>query len=339
LDPLRLVREQRLFVPTSLMSAASARTLRPSIASRGPFSRARHARKPALKIFALAAISAVSGLAGATSLSHLRPRLDPLAQIVSGNPALKKTSEGDSVRWHSRTSKIYFDSSLDNAGKHAREAIQLGFGTWIATGAKLPNLDFDSTRGAKFGQVPNGKSEVMYGPITLAGHENDLALTVTFSDPKTGEVVESDMIFNSRHPFGILPYSPASEAHSADARSTTGCDQKYDLQSIATHEAGHFFGLGEDFDLKQTTMYYTTGRCETNKRVLQASDETTMNALYLASPAQATGGEDPSTETSVKGCGGARIGQGRTRGSVPVLSLVGLLGFVVWRRRRSSVAR
>ena len=141
-------------------------------------------------------------------------------QIVSGNPTLKKGADGDSVRWHSHKSKVYFDASLDNAGKHAREAVQLGFGTWIGSGAKLPSLDFDSTKGAKFGQVPNGKSEVMYGPITLAGHENDLALTVTFSDPKTGEVVESDMIFNSKHPFGILPYVQAQTRKSTSADST-----------------------------------------------------------------------------------------------------------------------
>ncbi len=333
MDPLQSARDLVLYVPSSLMSAASAHTVKPSIEAPGRISRARPARQSSLKLLALVAISAVSGLAGAKSLSHLRARPLPLAQIVSGNPALKKASDGDSVRWHSRRSKIYFDSSLDDAGKHAREAVQLGFGTWIGTGAKLPSLDFDSTRGAKFGQVPNGKSEVMYGPITLAGHENDLALTVTFSDPKSGEVVESDMIFNSRHPFGILPYSGASAENSEHGRNTASCDQKYDLQSVATHEAGHFFGLGEDFELKQATMFYTTGRCETNKRVLQNTDETTMNALYVA--AQASGDEDPSSEAGVKGCGGAHIGQGRTSGSVPMLSLVGLLGFVVWRRRRS----
>ena len=60
--------------------------------------------------------------------------------------------------------------------------------------------------------------------------------------------------------------------------------------------------------------------------MLQGSDETTMNALYVASTSQASG-DDPSSETA-KGCGGARIGQGQTNGSVPVLSLVGLLGFV-----------
>lgn len=330
---MRSAREQVLHIPTSLMSAASAHTVKPSIEAPSPLLRARPAQKQTLKIAALAAISASFGLAGAVGLSHLRARPAPLAQIVSGNPALKKGTDGDSVRWHAKKSKVYFDASLDNAGKHAREAVQLGFGTWVGSGAKLPSLDFDSTKGATFGQVPNGKSEVMYGPITLAGHENDLALTVTFSDPKTGEVVESDMIFNSKHPYGILPYTgPATSL-----QNTASCDQKYDLQSVATHEAGHFFGLGEDFDAKPATMYYTTGRCETNKRLLQGSDETTMHALYLVGNAQASDSDDDlsGTTTSAKGCGGAHIGQGRTNGSVPMLSLLGLLGLVAWRRRRA----
>ena len=335
MNPLRSAREQVLYIPTSLMSAASAHTLKPSLEAPGHVSGVRPSRTLAFKVVALAAISATFGLAGAASLSHLRPRPEPLMQIVSGNPALKKGSDGDSVRWHAHKSKIYFDASLDNAGGHAREAVQLGFGTWIGSGAKLPSLDFDSTKGAQFGQVPNGKSEVMYGPITLAGHENDLALTVTFSDPKTGEVVESDMIFNSKHPFAVLPYAPMSTAQSANIGNESGCEQKYDLQSVATHEAGHFFGLGEDFETKPATMYYTTGRCETNKRVLQNSDETTMSALYLASSTQASA-DDTGTDGTAKGCGGARIGQGQTNGRVPVLSLVGLLGFVVWRRRRSG---
>jgi MYXO-CTERM domain-containing protein len=313
------------------MSAASAHTLKPSLEAPRPGYAARPVRN--VKYIALGALSAVLGLSGAASLSHFRSRPAPIAQIVSGNPALKRGSDGESVRWHASKSKIYFDSSLESAGKHAREAVQLGFGTWIGTGARLPTLDFDTTSGAKFGQVPNGKSEVMYGSITLKGHENDLALTVTFSDPKTGEVVESDMIFNSKHPFGVLPYAPMSTAQSASIGNTSGCDHKYDLQSVATHEAGHFFGLGEDFEAKPATMYYTTGRCETNKRVLQNSDESTMSVLYLAQAS--VSGDGQSDEAAAKGCGGARIGQGQTNGSVPMLSVLGLLGFVAWRRRRS----
>ena len=258
-------------------------------------------------------------------MSHFRAGPAPLAQIVSGNPALKKGTDGDSVRWHSPASKIYFDASLDNAGKHAREAVQLGFGTWIGSGAKLPSLNFDSTTGAKFGQLPNGKSEVMYGPITLAGHENDLALTVTFSDPKTGEVVESDMIFNSKHPYGVLPYSPMSIAQSASIGNSSGCDQKYDLQSVATHEAGHFFGLGEDLVEHQATMFQSIAHCETHKRVLALTDVSAVTTLYAKSA-------DPEEAKA----GARACSFGRAPASEGALAVsAGILALSLLRRRRA----
>src|SRR4051794_4384154 len=114
---MRSAREQVLHIPTSLMSAASAHTLKPSLEAPGRLPLARPAQNPTLKFMALAATSAAFGLAGAAGLSHFRPRPAPLAQIVSGNPTLKKGADGASVRWHSQRSKIYFDASLDNAGK------------------------------------------------------------------------------------------------------------------------------------------------------------------------------------------------------------------------------
>ncbi|HEY4105129.1 MAG TPA: matrixin family metalloprotease [Polyangiaceae bacterium] len=330
-------------LPTSLLSAAH--TVKPSLEPSDAAAQ-RPKRKSNLNVVLLGALSAALGLVGAVGVSHLRARPAPVMQIVSGSPVLKKGSDGDSVRWHSQKATLYLDSSLDAIGGHARDAVQLGFGTWLGSGAKLPNLNFDSTKGAKFGQTPNGKSEIMYGPITIAGHENDLALTITFSDPKTGEVLEADMIFNSAHPYALLSGNSANDSSNDDGRqgnaknsassnsnsnSSANCDGKYDLQNVATHEAGHFFGLGEDYDVKTATMYYTTGRCETNKRVLQNSDETTMDLLYVAS--ESGGSQDAATDTG-KGCGGARIGQGRTGADASLLSLAGLLGFVALRRRR-----
>jgi len=333
-----------LNVPTSLMSAAH--TVKPSVAAPEGESAPRSARKSSFNFVALGALSAALGLVGAVGVSHFRTRPAPVMQIVSGSPALKKSSDGDDVRWHSSKATLYLDSSLDAVGSGARDAVQLAFGTWLGSGAKLPGLRFDSTNGAKFGPTPNGKSEIMYGPITIAGHENDLALTITFSDPKTGEVLEADMIFNSAHSFAVLNPSKGGSDDSRDkddgknqGASVNGtamamaanCTDKYDLQNVATHEAGHFFGLGEDYDVKVATMYYTTGRCEVNKRALQGSDESTMDALYVTSASDNSG--DASADTG-KGCGGARIGQGKAGGEASLLSLVGLLGFVASRRRR-----
>jgi Matrixin len=325
--------------PNSLMSGATAHTVKPSQQAPELESVTRPRRKLSLGVLAIGAFAAALALTGAASVSHMRARSAPVMQIVSGSPQLKKSSDGDSVRWHSNKATVYLDASLDAVGGQARDAVQLGFGTWLSSGAKLPNLSFDSTKNAQFGQTPNGKSEIMYGPITIPGHEDNLALTITFSDPKTGEVLEADMIFNSNHPFALLSGtgdsdddgSQKSPSTTASASSASTCNEKYDLQSVATHEAGHFFGLGEDYDVKTATMYYTTGRCETNKRALQTSDETTMDALYVAS--EAASASDSSTDTG-KGCGGARIGQGKTDGAASLLSLVGLLGFVSWRRRR-----
>ena len=124
------------------------------------------------------------------------------------------------------------------------------------------------------------------------------------------------------------------DKHEDKGDDSSACGQRYDLQSVAAHEAGHFFGLGEDFDSKQATMFFSTGRCETNKRVLQPSDETTMSALYVANDLQAAS-NDPSVDTA-KGCGGAHIGQGRASGSGSILSALSVLGFVAWRRRRKA---
>jgi len=335
------VREPVPSIPVSLLSAASSHTVKPSIE---PASQARVAYATpslSLRVIAFGAFAAALGLGGAMGVARLRERSQPIAQLVSGSPVLKKSSDGESVRWHSAKTTIYLDSSLGKLSKHAADTVQLGFGTWLGSGAKLPALSFDSTKDASFGQKPNGKNEIMYGPITIKGHEQDLALTVTFSDPKTGEVVEADMIFNSVHPFARLSSdgkssedddNDGSSKSGSNTQSFKGGSQLYDLQSVATHEAGHFFGLGEDFDVKTATMYYTTGRGEVNKRALSGSDETTMDSLYVKSEAQSS--EDPAADTG-KGCGGARIGQGDTRGQGRALmAVLGLLGFVGWRRRR-----
>jgi hypothetical protein len=320
------------------MSGAASRTVKPSFVE-ALSGTARRRPKLSFGLVAIGALSAIAGLVVAKRVSHSRAHPELVMQIVSGSPVLKKSSDGNSVRWHSNKAKLYLDASLDTLNAQARDAVQTGFGTWLSSGAKLPNLSFDSTKGATFGPTPNGKSEIMYGPITIAGHENDLALTITFSDPKTGEVLEADMIFNSNHPYSLLSAligsSDGTSEHNglttASANGGSSCTDKYDLQSVATHEAGHFFGLGEDYDVKTATMYYTTGRCETNKRALQSTDETTMDALYVTNETDGT--SDPATDTG-KGCGGARIGLGKTGGEGSLLSLVGLLGFVSWRRRR-----
>ena len=219
--------------------------------------------------------------------------------------------------------------------------MQSAFGSWLETGAELPRLRFESTRGKKPSERPDGINTVMFAPIELTGHKNDVAITLTFSDPKTGEIVEADIVINSNHPFAVLG-PPASDtapkghdddrddddddeddskdepdhggqrrAEGASARScgpavTTGaeCGKAYDLENAAAHEVGHFFGLGEDVEDTKTSMYQCISRCEVQKRTLESGDREAAVGLYIGSAAAALASEQGATGG---GCGGARI--------------------------------
>jgi MYXO-CTERM domain-containing protein len=256
---------------------------------------------------------------GLATAAHLHARPLPIPQFVSGAPLLKTAGDGAEVRWHETATTIYFDHSLVEFAPGAENAVQAGFGTWLGSGARVPDLSFDTTSDAHFGKAPNGRSEISYGRITVPGHEHDLALTITFSDQSTGEIVEADMIFNSEHPFGLL------QNDSGEDGDATNCHHKYDLQAVATHEAGHFFGLGEDYDERRATMFYTTARCELHKRVLANSDVSTMTELYAHS-------DQSEGSTQGKACS---LAGGAGGGGNAGLAALALLGFVAARRRRA----
>lgn len=66
-----------------------------------------------------------------------------------------------------------------------------------------------------------------------------------------------------------------------NSSSITLCSgTQYDLQQIATHEAGHAFGLGHVAQSTEQIMKPTFGYCETTSRSLGLGDATGMKVLY-----------------------------------------------------------
>ncbi len=282
----------------------------------------------------LLVLLALSGL-GLLGWQLARPaepgRALPLV-FVNGAPEQKTTERGKPERWANVPVKVKLDASLEQLGPAASSAVQAGFGAWIATNATLPSLSFDTTSGAKPSLEPDGVNAVMFAPIELAGHKKDLALTISFVDAESGRILESDVVINAKKSFGILG-GGESQHHGDDdgdddfdAHEVPGCDGAYDLQSVVAHEAGHFFGLGEDHDDAATTMFYKTGKCEIRKRDLEPPDRTVMVRLY----------EHPAPESAAAdtggGCGGASV----ARREVPAgqAALVVVLGLMAWARRR-----
>jgi len=185
-------------------------------------------------------------------------------------------------RWLLPRVRVVIDESVHRITPNAEQAIIQAFGAWLSIGPNLPELSFENGRGFKPTLDPDGINTVIYAPIEFAGHEDDLAITIGFSDEATGEITEADIIINSRHAYGILSAeTPGAPATSCDGSTRAqACEHRYDLQNVMTHEVGHFYGLGEDREDRSATMYSCTSACETHKRDLSHGDRQSIDMLY-----------------------------------------------------------
>jgi hypothetical protein len=297
------------FQPSMLSVPSSAATVPPerktALGVAKPTAGARR------KLWFFTALAAFAGVVGADALGadvlgafqHTSP------EVRSGSPGIRTGKSGKPLHWHSKALTVYLDDSLTRLGPQANEAVMQAFGRWVEGDARLPDLSFDSGKTSAIPQH-DGKSTISYGRITAAGHERDLAITVTYADDKTGEIVEADIVLNSMYPMGVLTAKASTAApdkhegkgddnhngkgddnhngkgddnHSGSksmSDETMDCQNRYDIQNVTTHEVGHFFGLGEDTSERSAAMFQTIDQCETHKRTLASTDLTAMSALY-----------------------------------------------------------
>jgi predicted Zn-dependent protease len=107
-----------------------------------------------------------------------------------------------------------------------RQAVGRAFQTWHAVPSAAVDFSFVGFTGGEPGDQDNAST---LGFANRPDLERTLAATNYVVDTRTGEVLESDIFFNSSFSWSV---TDAGEAG------------KYDVQSIATHEIGHFIGLG-----------------------------------------------------------------------------------------------
>jgi len=94
---------------------------------------------------------------------------------------------------------------------------------------------------------------------------NTLGLTTVTYDVDTGEIYDADMEINATVPLTLSDPVPAGG---------------YDLQSIITHESGHFLGMAHSGDVEATMFaHYVQG--STTMRTLQDDDVAGLCSIYL----------------------------------------------------------
>lgn len=340
------------FQPSMRSVPSAANTVSPE--QRGPNSGPQPPKPGARrKLWFFTALSMLVGVAGASLLNkpaHVTSR------VHSGSPGYKQSASGHDLHWKKKALTVYMDDSLKKLGPNANEAVMQAFGQWVASDTRLPDLSFDTGKTSTTPQQ-DGKSTVSYGRITAPGHESDLAITVTYASDKTGEIVEADIILNALYPMGVLTPKPTTSAAGStqngkdddrhdgkdddddddhhdddddgksmkDREESLDCQNRYDAQNVTTHEAGHFFGLGEDPTERGAAMFQVIDQCETHKRALATTDVGALGTLY----AQSADPEEAKAGTRACSFGGVPASHGALWVSGAIFGL-GLL-----RRRRA----
>ena len=171
-----------------------------------------------------------------------------LAHPVHGYLHFTATAEGQTVvlKWR-RAPVRWFALDRGAPGVPVSEfqaAMARAFATWQA----VPTASIAFEFGGFTGSEPFEDDGVsVLGLQAEPGMDRVLGATGFLIDTVTGEIVESDIFFNS-----ILPWSTAQGGDPA----------RYDLESVAVHEIGHFLGLGH------SALGETEPRADGGRRVL-----------------------------------------------------------------------
>jgi matrixin len=173
--------------------------------------------------------------------------------------SIESDGNGHPLHWASFPVSYFLVSGNNPAGTDGEHAVDAAFRTW---------MDAESAIDYRFaGYVAQG-TVAIDGRNTVAWIGRDwpyddtlAAITFRYYDSFDGHLIDVDIMFNG----AAYDWSVGGSA--------------FDIQNSATHETGHFGGLGHSTN-RAAAMYATVEPGETSKRTLDADDVAGIQAIY-----------------------------------------------------------
>ena len=308
----------------------------------------------------LAAIAGALLFAPASASAYCRTAACPTKDIAWQVCAPEQPSDcGTPLYWANRCVgfTLQKDASVQVSLKDAEAVFQEAFETWMAAdcgGGKTPSISVEyqgtvECDAQEYNKNKGNANIIMFRDDSwpYGNQTTVLALTTVTYNLETSEIYDADMELNSASISGF---------------TLSDVGSKYDLLSIATHEAGHFLGLAHSLNT-DATMFTDYKVGTTFLRDLTADDVNGICAAYPPiAPRSVTCDPEPrhgfasrcgdDQEALPEPSGGCSIsGAGATsgdasRGPLPagttsgvLAALAGLALATLRRRRRLETAR
>ncbi len=182
----------------------------------------------------------------------------------------KTTGSGAVVRWYRDSVTLRIDPSMNDYFREMRvEEVVDGAASAWADLPTVPELLINEGHPGDVGFADGGdNSNGIYLVKDWQLASSSLAVTVATFESRTGRIVDTDILVNANHPFGLVPDGPDQPSN------------VFDLSGVLTHEMGHVLGLGESFDVRSATMWPNIARGEIHQRDLDRDDVQGVERAY-----------------------------------------------------------